>query len=100
MISQRANYFYSQHNVNGLADINSDSTIKLYPNPVKDEVTVQLSVPPTALAELYTINGQFTNSLKLVEGNNSFNVNSLEPDTYILRIPTANGMINAKLIKQ
>jgi len=71
----------------------SDNMMSVYPNPAKDEFTVQLSGTTTAkLVELYNITGQVVVTSNPVQ-NKSFVVNTKEMATgvYILKVLTQDG---------
>jgi len=77
----------------GIQDISNGNSMNLYPNPAKDEFTVQLNgTTKAALIELYNITGQVVLSNKLPEGQ-SFIVNTkdITNGVYILKVSTQDG---------
>ncbi|MBN2787070.1 MAG: T9SS type A sorting domain-containing protein, partial [Paludibacteraceae bacterium] len=68
------------------------------PNPVKDAFQVS-GLEGAALLSLTDTNGKVVFS-KEITGNESISVSSLPQGLYIVKLTTANGVVQQKLIKQ
>ncbi len=77
---------------------NEASSFSIYPNPVVDNLTIQLTEGSIELVSIYTIDGQ------LVRTENStsktINVADLTEGVYILQVQTENGISNQKFVKK
>ena len=74
-------------------------TIKVYPNPVVNEVTVP--VEEDASYTLYSITGQTVKQGKLTKVNNSIGMHNLSKGYYLLKITNDNGNSqNFKVLKE
>lgn len=78
-------------------EVVSSDKISVYPNPVKDIVTIKSSENITA-AEVYALTGQSVFSAKKVI-DNKLDLSSLNKGIYILKVETAKGSQTIKLIK-
>ena|GEM_PF-1781499 len=100
--------------VNGVSDISGQlfDNIKVFPNPFRDQVTIQFNMVPDVTkvqARVYDVLGRmvadFSNTIK--SGYNSFSWNgagtdgiSLPTGTYMLKVTNGTEVKTAKLIKQ
>jgi hypothetical protein len=87
-------------NVNAMLYSNSD--IRVFPNPAKDEIIVSIvseNIKECSL-RICNIDGKLINLIKIDQINNLININNLQPGVYILRFETEGTIINKKLIKQ
>lgn len=85
-----------------VADINNpESTVKIAPNPASDQIAVQSNLPVEHLS-IYSISGKLMHftSAKSETGPLSVNTKSLPSGLYIVRVRTALGEENLKLIIQ
>lgn len=64
------------------------STIKAYPNPVADLLTIEIDnkVEQSLSAKLIDINGKLIHTYALSDGINSINLNDLNPGEYIVSV--------------
>ena len=80
----------------GIDDLNVSNLIKLYPNPVQNDLNVKL--PQINGAEIsysiYNLSGQIISNDKL--GNESIDVSQLSPGMYILQLKTNDGKKGTK----
>lgn len=101
-------------NANGLPDFldalvalsvgnNNMETFVMYPNPVKDVVTIKSSgfIAPVAL-KLYSLDGKLLHQQKLQPKNNTIDLNmdAIPKGIYLLQIVSENGNSVQKLIKE
>ncbi len=79
-------------------DEQSINSISIYPNPIKDELNIDLSSGinnETLLFKIYNIQGKVLNSVKPNEGNiQTIDTSSLANGFYILKIESENGEQN------
>jgi hypothetical protein len=76
-----------------------ETTIKVYPNPVVNEVTVP--VEENASYTLYSITGQTVKQGKLTKVNNSIGMHNLSKGYYLLKVTNDNGNSqNFKVLKE
>jgi hypothetical protein len=81
--------------VTAIPDQRSLTSISVYPNPLSDQLTVNLSdVIVDALWQMQTIDGRVVQSGGLVAGPNHIDVTRLAQATYILTISTPDRYIN------
>jgi len=87
-------------------DIISNS-MKVYPNPVKDQAIIEFSLMNTTQVHLslFDVNGKEVRSLfdgRLSYGDHSMqlNVSGLNAGIYVVRLITENGIQNLKLVRQ
>ena len=79
-------------------DVDAEIAIKIYPNPAKSIVNIDLS-PNTEIqnAQLFDILGKDT-GIKIT--NNKMDVSSLSSGVYILKVNTTSGIITKKILKE
>ncbi|HHH52493.1 MAG TPA: Omp28-related outer membrane protein [Bacteroidetes bacterium] len=76
-----------------------ENLVKVYPNPIKDNLNIELSNNENSLLEIYNIQGIKVFKQKLNHSNTSVDVSSLEEGMYILHIYSNNEQIvNKKLV--
>ena len=71
----------------------------VFPNPASDQIFI--STPndqEPATATLYDLNGRMIQTLRIQQGVNTLNVNSLPNGTYILRITTPTQAQSQKVV--
>ena len=76
-------------------------TTLLFPNPVKDWVTLRLTDRHQTKVQIMTINGQIIKSIALGEQENpTFSVSNLPKGLYVVQIQTGGETIVERMIKQ
>ncbi|RPJ61392.1 MAG: T9SS C-terminal target domain-containing protein, partial [Dehalococcoidia bacterium] len=71
-----------------ISDPKQDNNIlKIYPNPVRDRLNIQLSIPQTALIEIYNYAGIIV-MVKTINGSESIDVSALPNGIYLIRSTT------------
>lgn len=73
-------------------------SIKVYPNPVKDNMFINLSGKSTV--DVYNVNGQLTLTKSLSEGKNILNASDWKTGVYYIRISVGSGTKTFKVIKE
>jgi hypothetical protein len=79
-------------------DVNLD--FKLYPNPTKDIVTIELSQFSNTKLEVYDINGRVLLNQNLNTTSNQINIQSFPVGIYLFKITSQEGTAVSKVIKQ
>jgi hypothetical protein len=79
-------------------DANLD--FKLYPNPTKDIVTIELSQFSNTKLEVYDINGRVLLNQNLNTTSNQINIQSFPVGVYLFKITSQEGTAVSKVIKQ
>jgi alpha-tubulin suppressor-like RCC1 family protein len=80
-------------------------SLQLYPNPASDQLVVSLSLDKLSTLEgirLYSMDGQFLRNLSVEKGQASlyFDVKTLEPGVYFLRLTFQDGISTGKFLKE
>ena len=78
---------------------NSLSKISYYPNPVKDQLTIE-NLKENTIYKLININGALVNSGSLQATPNSISMVDLLPGVYLLQLQTQNEFKTLKLVKE
>lgn len=77
--------------------ISEDSSIKIFPNPTEDFLTVQTSAQTDALVQISDINGSLIKSMR-IRGSVQIDVSGLPSGMYVIRIQTPTTTIRKKLL--
>lgn len=80
-------------------DFELQNTIKMYPNPVKDMLTIDLISYDDIKIEIYDILGKRVFKTE-IKGDSTLNLQALKAGIYIVKINQDNTSISKKLIKQ
>ena len=80
-------------------EIATPKKITLYPNPTKDQLTIE--VKNTSMYELYALNGMLLKKGSLEAGANSIDLNGLASGCYFIKVIDQNGNVGVeKVIKE
>jgi endonuclease I len=82
-----------------IEDVNIQNSVSLYPNPIKDVLTVDLISYSDTKIEIYDILGKRVYQTE-VKGDTTLNLQSLKSGVYIVKINQENSSVSKKLIKQ
>lgn len=97
--AQKTILFYSDYNnALGVDDELLANSVKIYPNPVDNILTINSEMVPLTKVEIFSILGK-----KVKEVNTGFNaipINNFSSGIYIVRMFSENGMTTKKLIKK
>lgn len=79
-----------------------ESGLKIYPNPTKDRVMIEIenNVREGDLVQLYSLNGQMINELRLSPNQNKVELNlaDLNAGFYLLNVKAGNKISNGKIV--
>ena len=91
-----------QANTLSVEDQLVDATIKLYPNPVTEYLTIDIDKLTELSIVIYNITGKEIYKSKLNQQRNTINVSALSSGTYLIQINTTNSLQSKsfKIIKQ
>lgn len=79
--------------------INTGS-LRIYPNPVHEELKLEVYDNLVDYSQLYNANGQMIKTLKIFHGMNTFSVNDLKAGLYFIRCSTPSGVVVQKFLKE
>lgn len=87
-------------NQTGLAEIPvfKDNDIKIYPNPVKDELRFESNGLTISKTEIISLSGKII--YQFIDSGNQINVSTLPKGVYFIRIETVNGIVTRKFVKE
>ena len=74
--------------------------VRTYPNPVKDNITIECSGTIMEVIGLYDINGRLIQTENVQSNKIDLSVSGLQPGIYILKVKTATGMAVKRIMKQ
>jgi len=98
VVTESANYVAHLLNTVGVAEQN-EITVSLFPNPVKDRLTIEASEPIHSL-EIYTINGALVYKQDNCSERVEINVDSYSIGTYMVRLTTDSSVEIRKFVKK
>ncbi|MBL0025237.1 MAG: T9SS type A sorting domain-containing protein [Saprospiraceae bacterium] len=75
------------------------SGVKLYPNPVRDNLFISSDDFPAASISIYSVNGQEVLNQKDIS-NNRVDVSNLSPGNYIVKLFGSGKIVSLKMIKE
>lgn len=85
--------------ITGIEEINNnESNIKAYPNPAKDNITIE--TPHQATIEILNIEGQIIKTITTAEKQTSIDVSDLADGVYIIKAKTEKGVAVKKFVKE
>ncbi len=77
----------------------SDKTIKVFPDPATDYITVPLDKFAAAQFEIYDINGKLVKKKTLRTDKAVINVKDLTPGTYLIMVKTGSEVYHTRFVK-
>ena len=82
-----------------LVDFTKDAIIKLYPNPVKSTINID-GLSGTTTLSIIDVNGKVLATTKTMNNNYNWNIKTLPPGNYYLRIDAGKKITTIKFVKQ
>jgi beta-glucanase (GH16 family) len=89
-----------QENVLNLDNVSNFSKIKLFPNPVTNELTINSKENINTTAEIYSLLGQKLYSCVLKEENTNIDVSNFQNGIYLVLIISEKGIDTYKVLKK
>jgi len=87
------------YNIISGINVSSLPLTKLYPNPVNDVFTLEIYDKSVISCFIYSSSGQMIKTLNINGNFNTYNISNLKAGLYIIKIPTQNGFVIRKMIK-
>ena len=84
----------------GTKDFDLENSLKLYPNPTKDFITIEMNALDNAKLKIFDVNGQFIFSKELKTISNTINISHLTSGVYLFQISNESGSTIKKVIKK
>ncbi|TPG44679.1 T9SS type A sorting domain-containing protein [Flavobacterium pectinovorum] len=84
----------------GTKDFDLENSLKLYPNPTKDFVTIEINAIDNAKLKIFDVSGKFILSKELKTTSNTINIAHLTSGVYLFEISNDNGKTIKKVIKK
>jgi endoglucanase len=82
------------------ADILNDESLRIYPNPVRDVMNLEVSADAVNFCQLYDTNGQMVKKIKVGRGMNTCCLKDLKTGLYFIKISTLSGVVVQKFLKE
>ena len=84
----------------GIEEISANSNIKIFPNPVINNLNIEISESEIKSAEITDVTGRVILSASLSQGINNINVSDLIKGVYILHLQTKDKHFFKRMIKE
>ena len=84
----------------GLKDVKGKPVISVYPNPVKDFVTIKSEQSSLESIEIFDINGKMVKQENVIGQEKEMNISELTSGAYIIRIKTEKGIESVRILKK
>jgi endoglucanase len=81
-------------------DIINTVSLRLYPNPVHEELNLEVYANSVESCQLYNANGQMIKTLNVLQGINTFSVRDLKTGFYFIRCLIPSGVVVQKFLKE
>jgi len=93
--------YYSLHNngVNVLTTNNNLDNIRIYPNPVKERIYIEIKDLFVSSVQIFNIRGQLIKTFNISLGLNTYDIDDLDTGIYILKVFTNDDEMNYKILK-
>ena len=79
---------------------NPSESVRVYPNPVSDYLTVESTSSAMQRVELFDLKGRLILSENALDNEHNLSVSALNPGTYILKVKTNTGVSVKRIIKK
>ena len=83
----------------GLKNVDSKGHISVYPNPVREQVTISSSESELQMITIVDVNGKLIRQERITGLQKEMNLSDLASGVYILRIKTHKGIENVRILK-
>jgi hypothetical protein len=100
VLADKSYYQYSSRNGNSSVPATQQNSVKIYPNPVKDQISIEIDNKTSTCCSIYNFNGQLIVKYPIQNGKNTFDVSRLSKGLYTIQLSTKNGLIIQKMVKE
>lgn len=83
----------------GIKDFTADNSVKIYPNPVKDIISIEAGSTIQSVS-LYDLQGRLLQTAVVNDATAKFDISSRAAGIYLLKVTTAKGVMAQKIIKE
>lgn len=83
-----------------VVESNMEEKLKLYPNPIKDQLYVSLPTDAVATLNLFDVLGKIVNTFQVSNEFNAISTSNLANGIYVAKVETVTGTHTFRLIKQ
>jgi len=97
---ETAPYSYFTTAITGIDENNSSSEINIYPNPVKDALTISFSSPEKGVVEIFDMQGKVVYQASVNKKLSTIDVSTLQKGVYTLKVTTSKGNFSKKFTKE
>ncbi|WP_433779646.1 T9SS type A sorting domain-containing protein [Flavobacterium anhuiense] len=84
----------------GTADFELENSLKLYPNPSKDFITIKINTLENTKLKVFDVNGRFVFSKELKKDSTTVDISNLSVGVYMFEISNETGKSIKKVIKK
>jgi len=95
---------YASPMVVGIKDISSNNgSVKIYPNPANDQVTIDIAAFATGsnpIVELLSIDGKLLKIQRITKSKTQLNISALPSGIYVLKVRDNKGLVVKKIVKE
>jgi hypothetical protein len=82
-----------------ISNFDISSSFKIYPNPVKSTVNIDLSSVDNSSVDVYDIDGRKILTQKLSNSSNTINIDNLSSGMYLFKVTSDQGTATSKVVK-
>lgn len=83
----------------GIKDLNTNASMRIYPNPCSEQLFIELSDYTNTTAEILNTKGQVMQSIFLQSISTTIQINNLPSGLYFVHVNSPEGIIVQKLVK-
>lgn len=83
----------------GINEYQNSSSLKLFPNPANDKLSIQLEDFENSIIAIYNMLGEIVSTSKMVSKTTDVDVSLLDNGVYIVSVKTEKGILRQKIIK-
>jgi hypothetical protein len=100
VLTNKSYCYYSSKNGTSSLPVARQNSVMIFPNPVKDHISIEIDNKTSTCCSIYNFNGQLMVNYPIQNGRNTFDVSRLSQGLYTLQIQTKNGLIIQKMVKE
>jgi hypothetical protein len=97
---ETASYSYFTTAITGIDENNSSQEVSIYPNPVKDALTISFSSIDKGVVEIFDMQGKVVYQASVNKKLSTIDVSVLQTGVYTLKVTTSKGNFSKKFTKE